>query len=393
MEEKIEGFCVNLRLSFFYTIAIFLVLPQVGFGFIHKNSHKSFLEDSFRKSRKAHKVKLLWAKKLSSNAYFQPDFIKLKPVISQNILMQATSRGVVVGLKVQSGKQVWKRHFSEVFNSSTVHKGLCYLTTLSGKVYALQVKTGKLLWQSFISPVLLSQPYIYRQKIYTLDSDRVLHVLAQDNGSVIRRYAASLQYNFSRGKPVDIHIPSPLVYKGTIYITTSAGQLLALRFSKKRGGYRPIWEKSVQGLPLLRPYISKGKIFISTSKGLYTFSLSGKKVWSVKGSGFGSVRVFGNKVYVLSASRLLSFSFQRGKPIDSFPLKAGALSSLTQNFKNEIWTFGDHTGVIKFFNLKTQKIVGAWSSGGKLVSQFSTQDNLLFFFSKAGNLFALKLDI
>ncbi len=154
-------------------------------------------------------------------------------------------------LDAKTGKKVWQFHTGDDGPTAAVaDKGYVVFNTESCIIYVLKAKTGKLVWEKWLGDPLMSQPAIANGRVYMAypgqDGNHYLACMNLEDGK-----------DLWKTKIIGDLITAPIIYDGSVYITTLEGTLY--RYSAKSGEL--FWAEKKNATSA--PWIWKGKVFVS----------------------------------------------------------------------------------------------------------------------------------
>ena len=254
----------------------------------------------------------------------------------------------LVCINATNGSIIWK---IEVEGASTpaVYDGKVFVGLLNGSLLCVDARTGKVLWNKKLEDNpswwgIASSPLIYNGTIYvTTFSNGTLWALDL-NGNV--------KWKITTGGEIG-HYTSPSAYNGFIFF---AGNKSA-NYGYANGTYvnelicvnengEIIWEFQTDSQILSSPSIEYGKVFFTTKHRIYAVNIStGSEVWNVSINGtistpalaFGMVFVGSKdgKMYCLDANTgTILWTFQANGKIDSSPAIANGVIYFATNTPN-----------------------------------------------------------
>ncbi|MFN8552447.1 MAG: PQQ-binding-like beta-propeller repeat protein [Candidatus Obscuribacterales bacterium] len=166
-------------------------------------------------------------------------------------------------LDAQTGAVIWKYTTSDDGpTAAVVEDGLCAFNTESCTVFVLNAKTGKLVWQEWLGDPLMSQPAIYKGKLYIAypagqaNFQHHPHVgnwqanKAQKNESIDPKYSHRLLCaDLKTGKHIWTHpitadaISAPVISDGQVLLTCQDGTSFCIDAVTGK----EVWQKANSG--------------------------------------------------------------------------------------------------------------------------------------------------
>jgi outer membrane protein assembly factor BamB len=117
-------------------------------------------------------------------------------------------------------------------------EGVLYVGTFGSEVVAIDSQSGKILWEKPTGNWVWASPVYYEDVVYAADMDGMLYAFDAETGE-------EAQAPFDAKATIT---GSPLIYDGTIYIATEAGDVFTLDTTGKRG-----WTETIEGRLLSSP--------------------------------------------------------------------------------------------------------------------------------------------
>ena len=154
-------------------------------------------------------------------------------------------------LDAKTGERVWQFHTGDDGpTAAVVDKGYVVFNTESCIIYILKAKTGKLVWEKWLGDPLMSQPAVADGWVYMAypgkDGNHYLACMNLETGK--ERWKAKI---------VGDLITAPVIYEGSVYITTLEGTVY--RYRTKDG--KLVWSDKRNAT--CAPWIYKDKIYVS----------------------------------------------------------------------------------------------------------------------------------
>lgn len=118
--------------------------------------------------------------------------------VSGQVLVAGTYTELLYGIAIDSGKILWKFKAGNFINSHHVAGDAAYLWSPTGWIYAIEVATGRVRWRHQTTRygkhtdnwgAMMAELVTFEGKLYCLDMNQVLHVLALDDGRELLRIA------------------------------------------------------------------------------------------------------------------------------------------------------------------------------------------------------------
>ncbi|PKO62053.1 MAG: hypothetical protein CVU24_05835 [Betaproteobacteria bacterium HGW-Betaproteobacteria-18] len=116
--------------------------------------------------------------------------------VSGKVLVAGTYTELLYGIAIDTGKILWKFKAGNFINSHHVAGDAAYLWSPTGWIYALDAARGKVRWRHQTTRYgnraanwghMMAELVTFEDKLYCLDMNQVLHVLALDDGRELLR--------------------------------------------------------------------------------------------------------------------------------------------------------------------------------------------------------------
>ncbi len=108
---------------------------------------------------------------------------KLAPVIYNNTVYVADSKGLVKALNAENGKEIWKTEVAaEIYGGVAAGAGLVVVGSTEAEVIALDAKTGIEKWRNLVSSEVISSPAISDGKVLSRTIDGKLFAMDATTG-------------------------------------------------------------------------------------------------------------------------------------------------------------------------------------------------------------------
>lgn len=152
--------------------------------------------------------------------------IRGRPVIDRGLVLAIGSGGLMVAVDLRTGQRLWERNIGGNQTPWTAGR-FVFAVTGSADVIALERATGQVKWVTPLTqyedekrrrPVLWAGPVLASDRLLVAGSTGELLALSPYTGEVLGK--------MTLGAPVRL---GPVVAKGTIYVLTDTGRLIALR--------------------------------------------------------------------------------------------------------------------------------------------------------------------
>lgn len=254
------------------------------------------------------KVEQLWNRSIGEGQ--GKTWLKLEPAVDGERLFVADAQGLLVALKGDSGKVLWRKALqTRVSGGVAAFDGKVLVGTLDGYLVALNQENGAELWRAPVTSEVLGVPATDGHVVVVQTIDDKLTGFSADDGHRLWQQDALQPVLTLRGGG------SPLVVDGTVYAGFANGEARAYQL----GNGSLLWEGrvaipkgsselermvDVDGTPLL----SGGAVYMVSYQGnvVALDPDSGRVIWAREASSFNRLAEgFGN-LYVSDDQSVLS---------------------------------------------------------------------------------------
>ncbi len=216
-------------------------------------------------------------------------------------------------IDAETGEIVWVNGNITGASTPAVYGGTVFIGSLAGKLYAVNATTGQIIWEKQLemNPEwwgITSSPLVYNGTLYiTTFSDGKLHALDL-NGNEL--------WNITTGKRISQY-SSPSAHSGMIFFAGNSSSNML--YAVDEGG-NVIWTFPADSKIMNTPTVGNEMIFFATEKRLYGLSLDGNETWSVPFNGtISSPALAYGRVYIGSADgKLYCFNASTGEKLWEF---------------------------------------------------------------------------
>lgn len=168
--------------------------------------------------------RLIWERPVSipsgRNQVQRLSDVDTSPMIAGVRLFAASYQGKLIALDMRTGRKSWSKNVSSYQSMSADNRNI-YLTDEFGVVRAYDQSSGTNIWkQDKLRGRRVSAPVVAGSYVVVGDLDGYTHWLDSSNGSFVGRYRPA-------SDPV---VSQPLVQNNTIYVSTTGGNIVAMRW-------------------------------------------------------------------------------------------------------------------------------------------------------------------
>jgi outer membrane protein assembly factor BamB len=145
--------------------------------------------------------------------------INATPVLKDSTLYVSGYQGGIAAVSLRNGDVEWRQEKLYTHTGLSGNRRSLFMSDASSDVWRLDMRGGNDLWkQTDLHQRRLTMPIPIKDKLVVGDFQGYLHVLSQDDGSLLARLEID-------GTSIEA---APVVYDDVIYVYTSGGKLAAL---------------------------------------------------------------------------------------------------------------------------------------------------------------------
>lgn len=145
--------------------------------------------------------------------------VNATPVIKSDTIYVSGYQGGVAAVALRDGEVEWREEKIYTYTGLTGNRRSLFLADGSSDVWRLDMRNGSDLWkQDELHQRRLTAPVPVKDKLVVGDFKGYLHVLSQEDGSLLAREEID-------GTPIEA---TPVVFDDIVYVYTSGGKLAAL---------------------------------------------------------------------------------------------------------------------------------------------------------------------
>lgn len=336
-------------------------------------------------------IKHLWQRDIGFGA--SDKFLRLTPVIENDIGYSVDHRGLVVAWKLADGKVIWQQRFhTSAASAISLDKDHLYFGTSRGEVFALAKATGQLLWRRQVSSEVLSAPVSYGGFVVVSTVDGRITALQASNGGQVWAHDRSMPVLSLRGTSTPV-VTSDIVISGA-----DNGKLTALALSNGN----VLWETTI-AVPRGRneierlvdidakPVVSDGVIYVVAYQGrLAAVRIdSGRILWVRDISSYTGMVVDSNKIYITDADGRL-WALDRFNGATIWKQESLLRRSLSRPaFQGRYLVVGDFNGYLHWLARDDGHLVARTQLGHSVFDEFDAEEDSVAddrLFSKSRNI-------
>jgi len=145
--------------------------------------------------------------------------IDADPIVADGVIHVATFQGNVATIALENGRGLWNRKMSSHAGIGADRERL-YVTDENSEVWSLERRSGSSFWKNTdLRARKLTAPIAVDDHIVVADLEGYVHFLKRENGAIAARIRVG-------SSPI---VAAPVVVGNTVFISSSAGTLTALR--------------------------------------------------------------------------------------------------------------------------------------------------------------------
>ncbi len=145
--------------------------------------------------------------------------INAVPVVKGDTIYVSGYQGGVAAVSLKDGEVQWRQEKFYTHTGLTGNRRSLFMSDASSDVWRLDMRDGGDLWkQAELHQRRLTAPVPVKDKLVVGDFQGHVHVLSQDDGSLLARVELD-------DTPIEV---APVVYDDVVYVYTSGGKLAAL---------------------------------------------------------------------------------------------------------------------------------------------------------------------
>jgi outer membrane protein assembly factor BamB len=281
--------------------------------------------------------------------------------------------------------------FDFFLSSPVVHDGVVYFGSSDGNLYAIDANTGKQKWQLQTGGIIHSSPAFNDNTIYVGSWDTYMYAADVATGAI--------KWKFKTGSDTAYHLlegiqASPLLYDGLLYFGARDGYFYALNAAT--GALA--WKYSANSSWILTTAAAKdGVVYTGTSDTYLLLALNaktGKEVFKIKANGYvySSPAIAGGTVYFGDfTGKLYAVDCKTGAATGAF-FTDGRKQYAAMVLKDDKIDFL-HAADSADLSLYSSTVKGMNNlyKLGPIVSSPCVSDDIIYFGSADGYVYALKL--
>lgn len=172
--------------------------------------------------------KIIWSTHLKT-------FITSGPSINNGIVVVGTNDGKVIALSENKGAVLWRADVcNSVLSAPQIAQGRVIVKTIDGKLFALNAKTGEQLWvYEHGAPTLVMRkdcvPKICGDRVIAGFSDGKIAAFNLDNGQLLWEQEIAAPAGVSQVEQMVDVVGDPVVGDGVIYVASYQGVIVAVK--------------------------------------------------------------------------------------------------------------------------------------------------------------------
>ena len=374
--------------------SVFIVIP---FLWLSGCGGKSNLEppSELEKFTPAAKIERLWSRNIGTSA--DEKYIKLSPVIDDNILYAADIEGKVSAINTETGKRLWRTKTKQAVSGAVgVGDDLVLLGTAQGKIIALDKGTGEQRWTTTVSSEVLSPPAASSGVVVVQTNDGKVYGLSSRDGTRIWVQQQNEPSLSLRG------ISPPVIIRGAAiagfangkiggYVLNDGRVLWILPVSHSRG--RSEIERVVD--VDLSPLLLGDTLYAANYQGkVVAINVrSGRVLWSRNTSTFSGITADSSNLYISDdQGNVIALNLDNGSDVwKQEKLRGRWLNAPT--IVGSYLAVGDFEGYVHILSREDGEFMARYRFGSEAIrAPILSQGNVMYVSSQNGRLVALRVD-
>jgi len=289
-------------------------------------------------------------------------FLKLKPLIKDNIIYTADHSGLITAINKTNAKKQWSNNIkAKIVSGPAVYKDVLAVTTESSELITLSRMNGNILWKKKLSSIALAKPAIKRGMIFAKTVDGNLYAFNSKDGGK--------KWTVNHGSPNLILKAgsSPVVLGDIVLAGYSDGKLDAVNIHNGK----LLWQRSI-GYPSgasdveklvdidADPIIKNNVAYIASYQG-YIGALSlknGKFLWHKPASIYKNMVLSGNTLYYTDSDDIVWAVNANSGSVKWKQDKLKARNVTEPVIMNKRLIVGDKTGLLHVLSTSTGEFLG-----------------------------------
>jgi outer membrane protein assembly factor BamB len=233
-------------------------------------------------------------------------YLNLTPVVYNNQVFFASSKGKIMAFDVNSGKRQWRKSYKFEFSSPVdATDNTVLVGTIKGLVIQTHANSGKLMWDKQVSTSVLGTPVSYGGTIYVQADDGGVFALSAKRGAQLWSADNKTPTLTLRGSS------TPLPLDNKVMIATADGKVIA--YNRLDG--TQLWSYTVAtpaGNNVIERLVDINSQMLHDKDTLYAIAYNGKiaaidiatgaKKWDRTLSAFRNFTQDANNLYIVDAN-------------------------------------------------------------------------------------------
>ncbi len=316
--------------------------------------------------------------------------------ITGNLVCFASADGNLYALNKDKGNLVWK--FSSkgekmydlwdyYLSSPKGNKNTIYWGAADGNLYAIHCRSGLLKWSYKTEGIIHATPVIYKNNVFVGSFDGKFYCIDKESGKLVWKFQTLGEPDFPNGEIQR----AALVKDDVVYFGSRDFNMYALDATT---GIKKWHIKQPQGWIIATPIALNDNIYFGTSDGHKFYAVNkvdGITDWTIP----LSMRVFGSAIvdkktmyFGTFDGKIIGIDFETGKQKWEFQTETSKLNY--SHFYNKEGHFKDGFELYGANYIETEKQIHTLL--GSILSTPIIDNEIIYFGSSDGNLYAVKLD-
>ena len=317
---------------------------------------------------------------------------RMKPVMSDNILIAGNSVDGISAFDSDSGHLIWSlRDLQGVEGGAQAFRDRVYFGASNGRFYCVNIKTGTIIWSFDSKAEILSEPSLNTDDgfIYFTNAANTLFALEASTGKQIWNFNRQDTSQFSiRG------VAKPVYSNSTLIAAFSDGSVIQFKPTNGQIVWEQVLNKNKKFHDIdTNPLIIDGQVLVAGyDDKLYSLQLqTGQIQWKMPPGGYSELTsAKGLIFYPTTNSEVLAIQKDTGKIAWKWS-NGQQIAGGVQIYKDMV-VFGESSGLVYFLNMTTGALVGKFEPGRGVFGSVLADEkkNRIYFISNESNVYSLE---
>jgi len=320
--------------------------------------------------------------------------IHSSPAVFNSIIYFGCGDGNLYALNKTDGKVIWKFQsegekmyglWDYYLSSPAINEGIVYWGSGDGKLYAVNGETGELIWKFSTADIIHASPVIYKNSVYVGGFDGYFYCINKENGDLEWKFNTIGATYFPKGEIQK----AALVEDDVVYFGSRDYNIYALDANTGRGRWNL---KQPRGWIIATPVSYKDNIYLGTSDAHIFYcidKINGTVNWTIplRMRVYGTACVYDDIVYFGTFDgKLLGADYLTGEIVWKFQTENSKL-----NYSKVYNEEGEFAESFELYGNEYLESEATIHSLGSILSSPVIDEEIIYFGSSDGNLYAVKL--